>query len=105
MITKIFKGRFFIICSLLFSAALTSCDLDETNYTQLDQELVYGSEEGYQGLVNACYENLYYLYGKLDGILRQLNSEAFDPSEEELDRIQAKVEELADKLEKIMDEE
>ena len=45
------------------------------------------------------------LYGKLDSILRQLNSETFDPGEEELDRIQAKVEELADKLEKIMDEE
>ncbi len=45
------------------------------------------------------------LYGKLDSILRQLNSEAFDPGEEELDRIQAKVEELADKLEKLMDEE
>ena len=45
------------------------------------------------------------LYGKLDSILRQLNSEAFDPGEEELDRLQAKVEELADKLEKIMDEE
>ena len=44
------------------------------------------------------------LYGKLDSILRQLNSEAFDPGEEELDRLQARVEELADKLEKIMDE-
>ena len=45
------------------------------------------------------------LYAKLDSILRQLNSETFDPGEEELDRIQAKVEELADKLEKIMDAE
>ena len=68
MITKIFKGHFFIICSLLFSAALTSCDLDETSYTQLDQELVYNSDAGYQGLINACYENLYYIYGKIDGI-------------------------------------
>ncbi len=51
-----------------------------------------------------CHE-LESLYGKLDGILRQLNSEAFDPGEEELDRLQARVEELADKLEKIMDKE
>ena len=51
-----------------------------------------------------CHE-LESIYGKLDGILRQLNSEAFDPGEEELDRLEAKVEELADKLEKIMDEE
>ena len=54
-------------CSLI-GWSLTSCSLDEQSYTQLDQELVYNSDEGYEGLVNACYENLYYLYGKLDGI-------------------------------------
>ena len=54
-------------CSLI-GLSLTSCSLDEQSYTQLDQELVYNSDEGYEGLVNACYENLYYLYGKLDGI-------------------------------------
>ena len=57
------------LCGLcLLCGPFASCDLDETNYTQLDQELVYSSKEGFQGLVNACYENLYYLYGKLDGI-------------------------------------
>ena len=52
-------------CTLGF---LTSCDLDETSYTELDQETVYRTEEGFQGLVNACYENIYYIYGKIDGI-------------------------------------
>ena len=52
----------------LMGLSLASCSLDEKSYTQLDQELVYNSDEGYEGLVNACYENLYYLYGKLDGI-------------------------------------
>ena len=47
---------------------LASCSLDEKYYSQLDQNTVYGSEEGFQGLVNACYENLYYIYGKIDGI-------------------------------------
>jgi len=49
-------------------AAMGACSLDETNYSAVDQDIVYGSEAGFNGLVNACYENLYYLYGKLDGI-------------------------------------
>lgn len=58
--------------NILALSALTlimaSCSLDETNYSALDQNTVYTSEEGFNGLVNACYENIYYLYGKLDGI-------------------------------------
>ena len=49
-------------------AAATSCSIDETNYSSLDQEIVYPTEAGYNGLVEACYENIYYLYGKMDGI-------------------------------------
>ena len=60
--------KIFYILSLVLTVSLTSCSLDETKYTQLDQETVYESESGFNGLVNACYENLYYLYGKLDGI-------------------------------------
>ncbi len=47
---------------------LVACSLDETNYSSLDQEIVYPSEAGFNGLVEACYENIYYLYGKMDGI-------------------------------------
>ncbi|MBQ9357624.1 MAG: RagB/SusD family nutrient uptake outer membrane protein [Prevotella sp.] len=54
--------------TLSFSVALTSCSLDETNYSTLDQEIVYQSDAGFNGLVEACYENIYYLYGKMDGI-------------------------------------
>ena len=57
-------------------------------------------EEGHDHC--ACHE-LEPLYAKLNALLRQLNSEAFDPDEAEVDRLQAKVEDLADKLEKIMD--
>lgn len=60
------KKIFFILASSVL--LLGSCSLDETSYTQLDQEVVYTSEQGYEGLINACYENLYYLYGKIDGI-------------------------------------
>ena len=43
------------------------------------------------------------VYGKLNEILRHLNSESFDPSEDELDQLQARVEKLADKLEQCME--
>lgn len=49
-------------------AIAASCSIDETNYSSLDQEIVYPTEAGYNGLVEACYENIYYLYGKMDGI-------------------------------------
>ena len=43
------------------------------------------------------------IFNALDIILRQLNTENYDPSEEELDQLRAKVEQYADKLEKIME--
>ena len=49
-------------------AAATSCSIDEHNYSTLDQEIVYPTEAGFNGLIEACYENIYYLYGKMDGI-------------------------------------
>lgn len=52
----------------LAATAVASCSLDETNYSTIDTEVAYNSLTGYQGLINACYENIYYLYGKTDGI-------------------------------------
>lgn len=43
------------------------------------------------------------VFGKLNAILKQLNTESFDPSEEELDELRSKVEEYADKLEQLLD--
>ena len=59
-----------IIYTAMAAVALSlgACSLDETNYSAVDQEIVYSSTAGFNGLVNACYENLYYMYGKLDGI-------------------------------------
>lgn len=62
------KIIFSIVTLVCMQSWLVSCSLDEKYYSQLDQNTVYGSEEGFQGLVNACYENLYYIYGKIDGI-------------------------------------
>lgn len=56
------------IGAVLIAGAMTACSIEEVYKTQLDQDAVYNTIEGYNGLVNACYENLYYMYGKEDGI-------------------------------------
>lgn len=45
-----------------------ACSLDEHNYSTVDTDIAYSSLDGYQGIINSVYENVYYLYGKLDGI-------------------------------------
>ena len=56
------------LIAMLGVAGLTACSLDETNYSSLDTEIAYSTKSGYQSLINACYENVYYMYGKSDGI-------------------------------------
>lgn len=53
---------------VLAGAGLASCSLDEHNYSTVDTEVAYTSTDGYSGIVNSTYENLYYMYGKVDGI-------------------------------------
>lgn len=57
----------YILMSLV-AVCVCSCSLDETNYSTVDVDVAYTSTKGYQGLINSCYENIYYLYGKSDGI-------------------------------------
>ena len=49
-----------------------------------------------------CHE-MESLFSGLNSILKQLNTESYDPSEEELDQLRAKVEQFADRLEKLLD--
>ncbi len=62
--------RFKNIALGFLTAALTlnSCNLDEINYATVDLGTAYEQTAGYNALINACYENIYYLYGKQDGI-------------------------------------
>ena len=55
------------ILGAVMIGSLSACSIDEVYKTELDQDAVYSTPAGYNGLVNACYENIYYLYGKLDG--------------------------------------
>lgn len=57
-----------LLMAMAAVAGLTACSLDETNYSSLDTDIAYSTKSGYQSLVNSCYENIYYMYGKSDGI-------------------------------------
>ncbi len=52
----------------LAATCLTACSLDETNYSTIDTSIAYASAENYNGIIDACYDNVYYMYGKQDGI-------------------------------------
>lgn len=47
---------------------IQSCSLDEQNRTTVSLEKSYGEKSGFEGLINSCYENLYFLHGKVDYI-------------------------------------
>lgn len=56
---------FVIACSVMVS----SCNLlDENNPSALTLETAYDTKSGYEGLINACYTDMYYFYGKVDFI-------------------------------------
>ena len=57
-----------IYASVVIALSLGSCSLDETNYAALDTDKVYTTKAGMNAIVNSCYENVYYMYGKVDGI-------------------------------------
>lgn len=58
----------FIYTGAAMILTLGACSLDETNYEALDTDKVYTTQAGMNAIVNSCYENVYYMYGKVDGI-------------------------------------
>lgn len=57
-----------IIAIVLLQGAFTSCSLEEWNPATTDLETAYKYKDGYESLINYCYDGLYYFYGKTDGI-------------------------------------
>jgi hypothetical protein len=62
--------RIYQLIAMIFVAGsvLTSCSLEEWNPSTTDLETGYKYRDGYESLVNYCYDGLYYFYGKIDGI-------------------------------------
>ena len=58
-----------ISIALIFLSGIgVSCSLEEWNPSTTDVEKAYKYKEGYESLINYCYDGLYYFYGKIDGI-------------------------------------
>ena len=53
---------------LALISVIQSCSLDEKNLSTVSLDKSYGEKSGFEGLINSCYENLYFLHGKIDYI-------------------------------------
>lgn len=66
------SNKYLIKVGLLVACCLigTSCkkQLEEYNPSALTTDVAYGNKTGYEGLINACYTDMYYFYGKVDFI-------------------------------------
>ncbi|MCD0489343.1 RagB/SusD family nutrient uptake outer membrane protein [Pedobacter sp. MC2016-14] len=56
------SGTFFLMLGMLASG----CELKEYNPSTQSVETAYGNKVGYEGLINSCYADLYFLHGKSD---------------------------------------
>lgn len=56
------------IALLFVSSSFVSCELDEWNPSTVDIETAYKYKDGFESLINYCYDGLYYFYGKIDGV-------------------------------------
>ncbi|MDR0811947.1 MAG: RagB/SusD family nutrient uptake outer membrane protein [Paludibacter sp.] len=62
------KKIYQIIIGITAAFCISSCSLDEWNPSTVDLETAYKYKDGYESLINYCYDGLYYFYGKIDGI-------------------------------------
>lgn len=58
------SGLAFLIAGMV----ATGCKLDEYNPGTQSVETAYGNKVGFEGLINACYADLYFFHGKSDMI-------------------------------------
>jgi hypothetical protein len=63
---NIIKIGLLAVCCLIG----TSCkkQLEEYNPSALTVDVAYNNKTGYEGLINSCYTDMYYFYGKVDYI-------------------------------------
>ena len=65
--SKKFNILHIIALATLFVLA-QACSLEEENLTTVSLETSFDNKAGFEGLINSCYENLYFLHGKVDYI-------------------------------------
>jgi hypothetical protein len=63
---------------------MNSCDLDEYNPSGSTTDVIWSTPDGFETLVNACYENQYIWYGKMDGLLMsEVGTDIWFPKEKD----------------------
>ena len=81
---KKFKHIFKILPVLCVIWTLNSCDLEEYNPSGNTAEVIWSTPEGFQTLLNACYENQWIWYGKMDGVLMsEVGTDIWFPKEKD----------------------
>lgn len=68
MIMKKLIKNTIILSATFVMLLMASCELDEVNPNAANLEVAYKYPSGIEGLINYCYDGLYYFYGKIDGI-------------------------------------
>ncbi len=56
------------LAAVVVGGAFSACSLDEYNPSTVSLDIAYKHRDGYESLINYCYDGLYYFYGKIDGI-------------------------------------
>ncbi len=67
-ITTMKRLGYKVAFGLTIAVGVSACSLDEWNPSTVDVETGYKYRDGYESLINYCYDGLYYFYGKIDGI-------------------------------------
>lgn len=58
----------YLVALFIASNTLSSCKMDEYNPSTVTLETAYSEKPGFEGLIDACYQDLYFFYGKVDFI-------------------------------------
>ena len=66
---KRMKHIYTVAIGVLAAAMMNSCDLEEYNPSGNTGDIIWSTPEGYETLVNSCYQNQRAWYGKMDGVL------------------------------------
>lgn len=58
----------YIVALAIATVTMNACHLDEFNPSTVSLDIAYKNKSGFDGLINACYTDLYYFHGKVDFI-------------------------------------
>lgn len=60
--------KYIVAIAFATTTFLSSCKLDEYNPSTVSLEIAYSEKDGFEGLINSTYNDLYFFHGKIDFI-------------------------------------